>query len=162
MLPFSYEMHEMAHFALAPARAVADVTRTWIESSINPLSLTAAGRNLVASAKIFERMTRRYGKPAFDLATTVVDGKIVPIVEVVVWERPFCKLLHFETRFDTGVPEPRQKLLIVAPMSSHHATLLRGTVEFFPSMTSTSPIGSIPGRFPLPPAGSTLTITSIT
>ena len=46
-------------------------------------------------------------------------------------ERPFCKLLHFETQFDTGVPEPRQKLLIVAPMSSHHATLLRGTVEAF-------------------------------
>ena len=131
MLPFSYELHEMAHFALAPARAVSDVARTWLENPINPLSLTAAGRNLAASAKIFERLTRRYGKPAFDLATTVVDGKIVPIVEVVVWERPFCKLLHFETQFDTGVPELRQKLLIVAPMSSHHATLLRGTVEAF-------------------------------
>ena len=131
MLPFSYELHEMAHFAWAPARAVSDVARTWLENPINPLSLTAAGRNLAASAKIFERLTRRYGKPAFDLATTVVDGKIVPIVEVVVWERPFCKLLHFETQFDTGVPELRQKLLIVAPMSSHHATLLRGTVEAF-------------------------------
>jgi len=131
MLPFSYELHEMAHFALAPARAVSDVARTWLENPINPLSLTAAGRNLAASAKIFERLTRRYGKPAFDLATTVVDGKIVPIVEVVVWERPFCKLLHFEAQFDTRVPELRQKLLIVAPMSSHHATLLRGTVEAF-------------------------------
>ena len=131
MLPFSYELHEMAHFAWAPARAVSDVARTWLENPINPLSLTAAGRNLAASAKIFERLTRRYGKPAFDFATTVVDGKIVPIVEVVVWERPFCKLLHFETQFDTGVPELRQKLLIVAPMSSHHATLLRGTVEAF-------------------------------
>ena len=87
---FSYEMHEMAHFALAPARAVADVTRTWLESPIDPLSLTAAGRNLAATAKIFERLTRRYGKPAFDLATTVVDGKIVPIVEVVVWSGRFA------------------------------------------------------------------------
>ena len=60
MPPFSYEMHEMAHLALAPARAVADAARTWIESPINPLSYTAAGRNLVASAKIFERLTRRY------------------------------------------------------------------------------------------------------
>jgi poly(3-hydroxybutyrate) depolymerase len=80
-------MHEMAHFALAPARAVSDVARTWLERSINPLSLTAAGRNLAASAKIFERLTRRYGKPAFDLATTVVDGKIVPIGE---WFRRHC------------------------------------------------------------------------
>jgi poly(3-hydroxybutyrate) depolymerase len=91
-------MHEMTHFGMAPARAISDVARTWLENPINPLSYTAAGRNLAASAKIFERLTRRYGKPAFDLATTVVGGKIVPIVEVVVWERPFCKLLHFETQ----------------------------------------------------------------
>ena len=109
MLPFSYEMHEMAHFAWAPARAVSDVGRTWLENPINPLSLTAASRNLAASAKIFERLTRRYGKPAFDLTTTVVDGAIVPIVEVVVWERPFCKLLHFEAQFDTGVPQAAAK-----------------------------------------------------
>jgi len=131
MPPFSYEMHEMAHLAWAPARAMSDVARTWLESPINPLSYTAAGRNLAASAKIFERLTRRYDKPAFGLSTTAIGGKTIPIVERVVWERPFCKLLHFETRFDTGVLEPRQKLLIVAPMSSHHATLLRGTVEAF-------------------------------
>jgi polyhydroxyalkanoate depolymerase len=76
-------------------------------------------------------VTRRYEKPAFDLATTAVGGKIVPIVERVAWEQPFCKLLHFEKQFDTGAPEPPQKLLIVAPMSGHHATLLRGTVEAF-------------------------------
>jgi poly(3-hydroxybutyrate) depolymerase len=131
MPPFAYEMHEMAYFALAPARAVSDAARTWLEHPGNPLSYTAAGRNLAASAKIFERLTRRYDKPAFDIATTVVDGKIVPIVERVAWERPFCKLLYFEKQFDTGAPEPRQTLLIVAPMSGHHATLLRGTVEAF-------------------------------
>src|ERR1019366_8429293 len=122
MLPFSYEMHEMAHFASAPERAFSDVARTWLENPLNPLSYAAAAQKRAVSAKFFERLPRRYGKPTFDLATTVVGGKIVPIVEVVVWERPFCKLLHFETQFDTGVPEPRQKILIVAPMSSHHAT----------------------------------------
>jgi poly(3-hydroxybutyrate) depolymerase len=54
MPPFSYEMHEMAHLAWAPARAVSD---TWLEHPGNPLSYTAAGRNL---AKIFERLTRRF------------------------------------------------------------------------------------------------------
>jgi poly(3-hydroxybutyrate) depolymerase len=53
----------MAHFALAPARAVSDVARTWLENPVNPLYYTAAGRKLAASAKIFERLTRRYGKP---------------------------------------------------------------------------------------------------
>src|SRR6202035_854477 len=104
MPPFAYEMHEMAYLALAPTRALSDAARTWLEHPGNPLSYTAAGRNLAASAKIFEW---------------------------VAWERPFCKLLHFEKQFDTAAPEPRQKLLIVAPMSGHHATLLRGTVEAF-------------------------------
>ena len=46
MPPFAYEMHEMARLAWAPARAVSDVTRTWLENPMNPLSYTAAGRNL--------------------------------------------------------------------------------------------------------------------
>src|ERR1700736_2554579 len=113
MPPFAYEMHEMAHLAWAPARAVSDVARTWVENPINALPYPAARRNLAASGKIFERLTRRYDKPEFDLATTAVDGKVVPIIERVAWERPFCKLLHFAKQFDMGAPEPRQKLLIV-------------------------------------------------
>jgi poly(3-hydroxybutyrate) depolymerase len=131
MPPFSYEMHEIAHLALAPARALSDVARVWLDNPINPLSHTAAGRKLIASAKIFERLTRRYDKPEFGLVTATVEGKIVPIVERVVWERPFCKLLHFEKQFDSGAPDPREKLFVIAPMSGHHATLLRGTVEAF-------------------------------
>ncbi|HUB65493.1 MAG TPA: polyhydroxyalkanoate depolymerase [Methylocella sp.] len=131
MPPFAYEMHEMAHLAMAPARALSDVARTWLESPINPLSYTAAGRNLAASANVFERLTRRYDKPSFGLGATAVGGRTVPIVERSVWERPFCKLLHFEKQFDSGAPEPRQTLLIIAPLSGHHATLLRGTVEAF-------------------------------
>lgn len=131
MPPFAYEVHELTHFALAPMRAMSDVARTWLESPINPLSYTPAGRNLAASAQMFERLTRRFDKPAFGLATTAVDGKTVQIVERVVWEKPFCKLLHFQKQADQAVLLPRQKLLIVAPMSGHYATLLRGTVEAF-------------------------------
>lgn len=131
MPPFSYELHEMTHLAMAPVRALSDVARTWLESPINPLSYTAAARNLVASAHLFERLTRRFDKPEFGLATTTVEGNIVPITERVIWERPFCKLLHFEKQFSTEPASPQQKLLIVAPMSGHHATLLRGTVEAF-------------------------------
>jgi poly(3-hydroxybutyrate) depolymerase len=131
MPPFAYEMHELTHLALAPLRAMSDVARTWLESPINPVSYTRAGRNLAASAKIFERLTRRYDKPAFGLASASVDGKTVPVVERVIWQRPFCNLLHFEKQQDDALGEPQQKLLLVAPMSGHHATLLRGTVEAF-------------------------------
>jgi poly(3-hydroxybutyrate) depolymerase len=131
MPPFSYEVHEMAYLALAPARVVSDLARTWLESPINPLSYTSAGRNLAASANIFERLTRRYGKPDFGLPATSISGKTVPIVERIVWERPFCQLRHFERQFDSKSVAPQPKLLIVAPMSGHYATLLRGTVEAF-------------------------------
>lgn len=121
----------MAHFVMAPVRAISDVARTWLESPANPLSYTAAGRNLIASATVFERLTRRYDKPEFGLATTLLDGETVPLVERAVWEQPFCKLLHFEKQMDRPPSGPQQKLLIVAPMSGHYATLLRGTVEAF-------------------------------
>jgi poly(3-hydroxybutyrate) depolymerase len=131
MPPFAYEMHELTHIALAPVRAMTDVARTWLESPINPVSYTRVGRNLAASAKIFERLTRRYDKPLFGITSASVDGKTVPVVERVLWERPFCELLHFEKEFGGGPCEPQQKLLVVAPLSGHHATLLRGTVEAF-------------------------------
>ena len=63
--------------------------------------------------------------------STTVGGERVPVHINTVWERPFCRLLHFERAF-THVPRrPQPKLLIVAPMSGHYATLLRGTVEAF-------------------------------
>jgi poly(3-hydroxybutyrate) depolymerase len=127
---YSYQMHEMAYLALAPARAVSDVTRSWFSSPINPLAHTPVGRNVAASAEMFERLTRRYEKPGFGLAVTVVEGEIVPIVERVVWQRPFCRLLHFERQWSKQ-PKTQPKLLIVAPLSGHYATLLRGTVEAF-------------------------------
>ncbi len=126
----SYQLYEMLHLAFAPARAATDAMLHAMKNPLNPLHHTSFGRNVAASAELFERMTRRYGKPLFGLDTTVVDGAEVEIFEEVVWSRPFCGLLHFKRLF-TG-PAPRQsKLLIVAPMSGHYATLLRGTVEAF-------------------------------
>jgi poly(3-hydroxybutyrate) depolymerase len=131
MPPFSYELHEMTHLAMAPVRAFSDVARTWFESPINPLSYTPAGRNLAASATLFERLTRRFEKPEFGIATVTSEGKLVPVTEKAVWEKPFCTLLHFEKQFGQDSHPKQPMLLIVAPMSGHYATLLRGTVEAF-------------------------------
>jgi poly(3-hydroxybutyrate) depolymerase len=62
---------------------------------------------------------------------TVVGGERIPIDIKTVWERPFCRLLHFERSFVRAPRRPQPKVLIVAPMSGHYATLLRGTVEAF-------------------------------
>ncbi|WP_457795622.1 polyhydroxyalkanoate depolymerase [Methylocystis sp. S23] len=126
----SYHVYEMLHLAFAPARAATDALLHTIKSPLNPLYHTSLGRSIAASAELFERMTRRYGKPVFGLDSTKVDGAEVEVVEEIVWIKPFCSLLRFKRQF--GDDAPRQsKLLIVAPMSGHYATLLRGTVEAF-------------------------------
>ncbi len=123
-----YHWYEMTHAALSPARAMADAARLYYKNPLNPFTHTSMGRSMAAAMEMFERVTRRYGKPEFGLDTTLVGGMRVPVREEIVWERPFCQLLHFDkvlpSRMDRG-----PKLLIVAPMSGHYATLLRGTVE---------------------------------
>ncbi len=127
---FAYHLYEMTHLALAPARAMSDATRLAFRNPLNPWAHTTVGKNIAASSELFERMTRRYGKPAFDLPETVVNGQTVAVLEEVVWEKPFCRLLHFARDLPKDMPQ-QSKLLIVAPMSGHYATLLRGTVEAF-------------------------------
>ena len=127
---YSYQLYEMAHAALVPARAVSDAAHFMFRNPLNPLSTTAFGRNVAASAELFERMTRRYGKPVFGLNRIAVDGVEREVLEEIVWSRPFCNLLHF-VRPDLPGHLDQPKLLIVAPISGHYATLLRGTVEAF-------------------------------
>ena len=127
---YPYQLYEMAHAALAPARAVSDATHFVFRNPWNPLSNTLLGKNISAGAELFERMTRRYGKPTFGLDEIQVDGVAYPVLEDIVWTRPFCNLLHFvRPDFPNWADQP--KLLIVAPISGHYATLLRGTVEAF-------------------------------
>ena len=130
MNQYAYHFFEMAQLAMAPARALSDLTRMTFKNPINPMTYTAVGRNLAASAELFERMTRRYGKPAFSIDKIFVDGREVGVTEEIVWLRPFCHLLHFKRDLPESAP-PQPRLLIVAPMSGHYATLLRGTVETF-------------------------------
>jgi poly(3-hydroxybutyrate) depolymerase len=127
---YSYQLYEAAHAALAPARAMSDAAHFMFSNPFNPLSATAFGKNVAAGAELFERMTRRYGKPVFGLNRVAVAGVEHEVREEIVWSRPFCNLLHFaRPDFPAGLEQP--KLLIVAPMSGHYATLLRGTVEAF-------------------------------
>jgi len=126
-----YWLYEMGHAALSPARALADVTRLYYKNPANPLTHTVYGKSVAAAMELFERSTRRYGRPDWMIDDTVVGGERIPIDVKTVWERPFCRLLHFERAFVRAPRRPQPKVLIVAPMSGHYATLLRGTVEAF-------------------------------
>jgi poly(3-hydroxybutyrate) depolymerase len=125
-----YHLYELNHAALQPARAFADATRFFYQHPLNPMSRNAFGRSIAAMAELFERTTRQYAKPEFGFTETKVDFRKVKITENRIWSKPFCDLIHFER----DLPANRKqdpKILIVAPMSGHYATLLRGTVEAF-------------------------------
>jgi poly(3-hydroxybutyrate) depolymerase len=126
-----YWFYEMSHAALEPSRAWADAARLLFRNPVNPLSYTTYGRTIAAAAELFERSTRRYGRPEWRISSTLVGGERVPVVPKVVWQRPFCRLLHFERVLTHKPQRPQPRLLIVAPMSGHYPTLLRGTVEAF-------------------------------
>jgi poly(3-hydroxybutyrate) depolymerase len=126
-----YWLYETGQAALNPARALADVTRLYFKNPLNPLHYTTLGRSIAAAAEVFERSTRRYGRPEWRISSTLVGGERVPVQVTSVWERPFCRVLRFERRFEHLPRRPQPRLLIVAPLSGHYATLLRGTVEAF-------------------------------
>ena len=110
-----YLMRDAYDQMLSPMRVAAELARTACENPFSPLSYAPTSRAVAAGCELFERATRTYAKPAFNLA----------VPERVVWERPFCRVLAF------GEPSTKPKLLLVAPLSGHYATLLRGTVAAF-------------------------------
>ncbi len=120
-----YKLHDLQHAVLTPARFGAEMTKMLFNNPFNPLSYTNLGRTIAASSEMFERLTRRFGKPEFDLPFTKINGKQVAVTEEVIAEKPFGSLVHFKR----AVKRKDPKVLIVAPMSGHYATLLRGTVE---------------------------------
>lgn len=119
-----YSAFALAQTLAAPMNAWAAAMRGfWTHPSL-PASGTAMGRALGAAAELVERATRRYPKPAFDLHTTVIDGETVGVRETRLVHTPFCDLLRFER--DGARDDP--KVLVVAPLSGHHASLVRDTV----------------------------------
>src|SRR6202163_5031266 len=126
-----YWFYEMSQASLNPSRALADATRLFFKNPANPMAHTEFGKTVAAACEMFERSTRRYGKPEWRIDSTLVGGERIPVHITKVWERPFCRLLHFERALEHAPKRPQPKVLIVAPMSGHYATLLRGTVEAF-------------------------------
>jgi poly(3-hydroxybutyrate) depolymerase len=116
----------MQRSLLAGASAWANMSSEWMSSPANPFAKTGLGNMMASGLDVFAHASAPHGKPSFDLPFTTIDGKKVAVKEVVEAEKPFGQLIHF-TRPDAPVGQPR--LLIIAPMSGHYATLLRGTVQ---------------------------------
>lgn len=124
-----YHAYEIAHACIAPLRISSEILKNACGNAFSPFSYTTVGRSLAAACEVFEGATRRYGKPAFGIERTEIAGLPVAVREEVVLRRTFVDLLHFRRDRSFCGKGPDPKVLLVAPLSGHYATLLRGTVE---------------------------------
>ncbi|MEL7486181.1 MAG: polyhydroxyalkanoate depolymerase [Pseudomonadota bacterium] len=121
-----YTAYEIGYAALTPARVAAGVGAQFWRSPLNPMAATWLGRTNAAAFDVFEHAARRYPKPEWKLEETIVDGETRRVEIETVLRKDFGNLVRFKR---IGAPADHPKVLIVAPLSGHYATLLRGTVE---------------------------------
>ncbi len=121
-----YPLFELNRLVVQPFRLMAETTLSFWENAANPWRESVVAKQASATLTMFERATRHFEKPDFDIKEVAIGGATVSVHEQIVWQTPFCKLLHF-AKPDSAEPQP--KLLLVAPMSGHFATLLRDTVK---------------------------------
>jgi poly(3-hydroxybutyrate) depolymerase len=120
-----YALHEFQKSISAPLVAWIDANHRLFSSPYSPLAYTPVSRHVAASSELLTRLMRSYHKPDWHIPHVHADGREVPVSIEPVVARPFCNLLHFRKHME----EPGPTLLVVAPLSGHHATLLRDTVR---------------------------------
>jgi poly(3-hydroxybutyrate) depolymerase len=120
-----YDAYEVQRSFLAGASKLAGLGAGWLNNPANPWGYSSMGPLVAASLEVFAHASAPRGKPEFGIDSVHIRGKEVPVNEEILLRKPFGQLKHFYREgIDTG-----PSLLIVAPMSGHYATLLRGTVQ---------------------------------
>lgn len=127
-----YQLHEMNRTLLSPLIQWADVSAKLLTSPVSPFAHTPYAQRIAAGYELIYRLGKDYEKPEFGIDSTVLNGKTtVAVIEEVAEQKPFCRLLHF--RKDLTPKESsslkQSTVLLVAPLSGHHSTLLRDTVR---------------------------------
>jgi poly(3-hydroxybutyrate) depolymerase len=120
-----YDAYEVQRSLLAGASRMASMGAGWLNNPANPFGYGSVSPLVAASLDVFAHAAAPRGKPEFGIDEVKVGRRLVAVEEEIVLAKPFGDLLHFAKE---GA-EDQPRLLIVAPMSGHFATLLRGTVE---------------------------------
>ncbi|MEX0759408.1 MAG: polyhydroxyalkanoate depolymerase [Tistlia sp.] len=121
-----YSLYEFQHTALMPWRLFSGLTREVLTHPWVPASYTHLGKSIVAGIDVVDSATLRRPKPEWRIDSVKVGEREVAVVARVEMDLPFCRLLHFAKQ---GPRAAQPRVLVAAPMSGHHATLLRGTVQ---------------------------------
>jgi len=120
-----YDAYEVQRSLLSGASRLAGLGAGWLNNPSNPFGYSSMGPMVAAGLEVFAHASAPRGKPEFGIAEVLVDKQTVAVDEDISVRKPFGQLKHFRKEGVTG----QEPLLIVAPMSGHYATLLRGTVQ---------------------------------
>jgi poly(3-hydroxybutyrate) depolymerase len=120
-----YEAYQAQNDVLAPVRLIAETFRGFLDQPWPLVGNAPLVRTAAAAMELLSNAGMSHRRPEFGIRTVMIEGKEVAVSEEIVASEPFCDLLHF--RKDAAPEEPR--ILVVAPLSGHFATLLRGTVQ---------------------------------
>ncbi|MXO86709.1 polyhydroxyalkanoate depolymerase [Altererythrobacter aurantiacus] len=121
-----YHAHEMQKSWLSSASAWASIGAEMLTNPVNPFAYSGMGPAAASALEVFAHAAAPRGKPAFGIDSVEVEGTQHQVVESIVLNRDFGDLVRFT---HDALPEDAPRVLLVAPMSGHFATLLRGTVE---------------------------------
>lgn len=128
-----YQLHEFQRSLLSPFTAWAQATAKSFTNPLHPFSLMPGASRFAAGYELLYRLGKEYEKPAFDIRAVHSNGRDIPIVEQTILEKPFCRLVRFKRYADDAetikLLKDEPVVLVCAPLSGHHSTLLRDTVK---------------------------------
>jgi poly(3-hydroxybutyrate) depolymerase len=128
-----YQLYEGNRAWMSPFSEFASAASKLYSNPLSPMAHIPQASRIAASFDLVNRLTKEYEKPAFDIKAVDVDGTEVVIQEQVIEAKPFCKLIRFKRFTDDAklLAQMRDQpaVLVVAPLSGHHSTLLRDTVR---------------------------------
>jgi poly(3-hydroxybutyrate) depolymerase len=127
-----YHLHDYHRSLFGPATQLAQLTARMLSSPASWLSQLPGAARMAAGYELFYRLGKHYEKPRFGIETVTVRGARVAVMEETVLSRPFCRVQRFTRMSDDPKVAARlgddSPVLAVAPLSGHHATLLRETI----------------------------------
>lgn len=123
-----YNIHEMNRLMLSPLSYVSSLVAETFTNPFSPYSYVPGSRRFAARFDLLNRLGKEYVKPQWDIDEVEINGEMVNVTVETVVNKPFCNLVHFK-RSASKEPHGDPTVLIVAPYSGHHATLLRDTVR---------------------------------
>jgi poly(3-hydroxybutyrate) depolymerase len=128
-----YQLYESQRALMAPFAEFASASAKLYSHPLSPFTHVPMAQRYAAGFDLMHRLAKEYEKPQFDIKTATVAGIEVAVQEQVPVTKPFCRLLRFK-RFTDHAPvlermKTQPKVLVVAPLSGHHSTLLRDTIK---------------------------------